>query len=241
MDKVLNFQTSLFGSFIDIRPKSDLVFSLLSNLKDDQFIPGTVDLATIDVKTGKLTTESRMQFISQNKTWSIVFLQERIDFNYNFQENTEEIRSIEDLSNYANSLIEKVFSVFCETTGNRLAVNCKILMEEFSEEEFNIFVNRFTIPLSINRDKTLAEWSVRYNHYNQINVEEDKTEQSNCIIEMSQVMNVVNSDKKRVLISLDVNTLQENQESRFKYGDLLKFSEGARSFMKKALQEVEGV
>ena len=241
MDKVLNFQTSLFGSFIDIRPKSDLVFSLLTNLKDEQFIPGTVDLATIDIKTGKLTTESRMQFISQNKTWSIVFLQERIDFNYNFQENTEEIRNVEVLSKYANNLINKVFSVFCETTGNRLAVNCKILMEEFSEEEFKTFANRFTIPLNINMDKILAEWSVRYNHYNQINVEVDKTEQSNCIIEMSKVMDVINSDKKRVLISLDVNTLQENQESRFKYGNLLKFSEGALVFMKKALNEVEGV
>ena len=239
MDKILNFQTSLFGSFIDIKPKSDLVFSLLSNLKDEQFIPGTVDLATIDIKTGKLTTESRMQFISQDKTWSIVFLQERIDFNYNFQENTEKIKNIEKLSAHANHLINKVFSEFSETTGNRLAVNCKILMEEFSEEQFNAFVNRFIVPLNINKNGKLAEWSVRYNYNNQINVDIEKKEQSNCIIDISQVINKVNSEEKRVLISLDVNTLKENQEPRFKYENLLKFSDGAKRFMKEALQEVE--
>lgn len=56
---------------------------------------------------------------------------------------------------------------------------------------------------------------------------------------MSQVINKVNSEEKRVLISLDVNTLKENQEPRFKYENLLKFSDGAKRFMKEALQEVE--
>ena len=82
MDKILNFQVSLFGRFIDIKPKTDIILKLLTNLQEEAFIPGTVDLAVLDPMTKKITTDSRIQMISQNKAWSIVFLEERIDFNY---------------------------------------------------------------------------------------------------------------------------------------------------------------
>jgi hypothetical protein len=73
MDKILNFQVSLFGRFIDIKPKTDIILKLLTNLQDEAFIPGTVDLAVLDPMTRKITTDSRIQMVSQDKTWSIVF------------------------------------------------------------------------------------------------------------------------------------------------------------------------
>lgn len=45
MDKILNFQVSLFGRFIDIKPKTDIILKLLTNLQEEAFIPGTVDLS----------------------------------------------------------------------------------------------------------------------------------------------------------------------------------------------------
>ena len=39
MEKIVNFQTSLFGSFINIKPRTAVVLSLLNNLKDESFIP----------------------------------------------------------------------------------------------------------------------------------------------------------------------------------------------------------
>ena len=88
MDKVLNMQVSLFGSFINIKFETEIVIKLLTALKDDGFVPGSVDVASVDIPTGKMTVDSRMQMISPNKTWSIVFLPERIDFNYNYQPET---------------------------------------------------------------------------------------------------------------------------------------------------------
>jgi len=94
VDKVLNLQMSLFGSFINIKPETDIVINLLTSLKEDKFIPGSADIASVDLKTGKMNVESRMQMISPDKTWSIVFLPERIDFNYNYQEGTTVFKNI---------------------------------------------------------------------------------------------------------------------------------------------------
>ena len=48
MEKIVNFQTSLFGSFINIKPRTAVVLSLLNNLKDESFIPGTIDLLSLN-------------------------------------------------------------------------------------------------------------------------------------------------------------------------------------------------
>ena len=50
-------------------------------------------------------------------------------------------------------LIEKVFSVFPDTTGNRIAFNGKILLNEMTDEEIDRFMNEFSSPISIYKDK----------------------------------------------------------------------------------------
>ena len=66
--------------------------------------------------------------VSEDKTWNIVFLENRIDFNYNYRPDTQKYIKIDDLCNYVKNLVEKVFRTFPETTGNRIAVNGKILL-----------------------------------------------------------------------------------------------------------------
>ena len=94
MDKVLNFQTSLFGNFADIKPDTKTILNLLTCLQEEDFIPGSFEVNKIDMQTGKLTTESRLQLVSTDRAKSIVFLEERIDFNYNFNDKTSIFKSI---------------------------------------------------------------------------------------------------------------------------------------------------
>ena len=61
MDRILNLQVSLFGSFIDIKPETNIILNLMTALKEESFIPGTVDLAVLDPTTQKITTDSRIQ------------------------------------------------------------------------------------------------------------------------------------------------------------------------------------
>lgn len=243
MDKVLNMQVSLFGSFINIKFETEIVIKLLTALKDDGFVPGSVDVASVDIPTGKMTVDSRMQMISPNKTWSIVFLPERIDFNYSYQPETTTYQYVDNLLTYANVLIEKVFSVFSSTTGYRLALNCRLALENMTDGDLKQFCSRFTKPLSAYGGEAYAEWGVRFNSRGKLKVSEDSEEDCNRITEMMQVENQSDVEKDNnihnIVVVVDVSTMVLNLSQRFKYNNLIFFANNAAKFVSEVTNEIE--
>lgn len=67
MEKIVNFQTSLFGSFINIKPRTAVVLSLLNNLKDESFIPGTIDLLSLNPVSGELQLKIEFKWCQKIK------------------------------------------------------------------------------------------------------------------------------------------------------------------------------
>ena len=49
-----------------------------------------------------------------------------------------------------------------------------------------------------------------------------------------------NADENRILITVDLNTIQENMDLRFKYGDMLQFSEKSKEISENIVDEIEG-
>lgn len=244
MDKVLNLQMSLFGSFRNVRLETEIVINLLTALKDEGFVPGSADIASVDLKTGKMTVDSRMQMISPNKTWIIAFLPDRIDFNYNYQVGTTVYKHIDDLLVYGKGLIEKVFSVFSSTTGNRLALNCKLVLENMTEDDLKQFCRRFTKPLSAYKDDSYAEWSVRFNAHGNFKISEIEVEECNRITEMMQIENQSGlpgeaNESRSIILSMDINTLPSNIVQRFKYDNLICFANDAARFVVEIIKEIE--
>lgn len=244
MDKVLNLQMSLFGSFRNVRLETEIVINLLTALKDEGFVPGSSDIASVDLKTGKMTVDSRMQMISPNKTWVIVFLPDRVDFNYNYQEGTTAHKLIGDLLLYGKGLVEKVFSVFSSTTGNRLALNCKLVLENMTEDDLKQFCRRFMNPLSAYEDDSYTEWSVRFNARGNFRISETEVEECNRITEMMQIesqngLPVEKKDSHSIILSMDVNTLPSNMVQRFKYDNLIFFANDAAGFVTEVTKEIE--
>lgn len=244
MDKVLNLQMSFFGSFKNVRLETEMVINLLTALKDEGFVPGSVDMATVDLKTGKMIVDSRMQLISQDKTWVIAFLPDRIDFNYNYQETTQVYKHIDDLLIYGEKLIEKVFSVFSSTTGNRLALNGKLVLENMTEGDLKLFCKRFTNPLKAYKDDAYVDWSVRFNSRGNFKISETEVERCNRITEMMQIENQSEVsaeviDAYSIILSIDVNTLLSNIAQRFRYDNLICFANDAAGFIAEITKEIE--
>lgn len=239
MDRILNFQVSLFGEFINIKPKTDIILKLLTSLQDEEFIPGTVDLAVLDAMTGKISTDSRIQMMSQDKLWSIVFLENRIDFNYNFQPNHVSFKKVDDVYEHTKRLVEKVFTVFPEITGNRIAFNGKILLNEMTDEEIEEFMNKFSSPLSVYHEKKLTEWVVKFNSRKHIEWNYN-SELCNYITEISKISMEDNENENRISVSIDVNTIHQNKDFRFKYKDIFEFSEKAKEIFNNIVKEIEG-
>lgn len=240
MDRILNFQLSMFGSFINIKPDNDITMKLMAHLQEDRFVPGTVNVAVVDAVSKKINSESRLQMVSENKFWNIVFLQERIDVNYTYLGGNEFYQDFESIFGRAINLLEKVFGVFPNTPGNRIAVNGKILINEKNANEREEFIKRFSVPLKVYGNSEIAEWNIRFNSKTFVNVSEDTVELCNNIIELGDIVGRENGKpKKRLLVTLDVNTLPENRNLRFTYKNLICLASNVKGMMENTMKEIE--
>ena len=84
MDKVIHFQMSLFGAFINIQPNQELTGKIVACLQDDDFIPSVAVVNTVDPIKKQVIREDRLQMESKDHTWHIIFFEERIDINYDY-------------------------------------------------------------------------------------------------------------------------------------------------------------
>lgn len=243
MSRVNTLQMSLFGNFINIKPKNDIIIRLLTALQEEQFIPGSADVANIDIKSGKVVVDSRMQLVSPDKTWVIVFLGDRIDFNYVYQKGTSAYTSTTRLIEYGKKLIEKVFALFADTTGSRLAVNCSVIFENLKEDEIKEICNRYTKPLNLFSEDSYTEWGIRFNSRDTVSFN-DKNELCNRIVEM-QLLEHVNGDNQSadaiqdIILSIDINTAQGTTDLLYKYLDLLCFADEASNIITNVFKEIE--
>lgn len=262
MSKVIAFQTSIFGNYGNIVPEPEIMMNILSDLKQEQFIPGTVDVAKLDLATRSLTSEARMSFVKTDKTWKIVFLEERIDFNYEYQKGTDEFY-ISQLFEYSRLLIEKIFKVFSAITGFRLGINCNIHITKLNiDEEKTPYGENLILPIyKEENDAHLRHWAT--SSVTEINIPiNEKKEICNHRVEISQILGketdeqeesdndgidiefpmIVNEDLGigLVKVEFDINTLAEKREERFCPDDLVYFSKETQKYMEQSIQYLEG-
>lgn len=241
MEKVVNFQVSLFGSFVNIQPNNEITMRLINNLREFNFVPGIANVSTVDTENKKVVSENRLQMVTQNGEWLIVFFQERIDFNYNYLGGDTIYSNLDDIFMIASNMVSKTFSTFADTKGCRMAVNGRFLLKSMTIEEKASFVKRFSTPFSVFGKNDIIEWNVHFNSLGPMTVKENIIEKCNNIIEIGDIIGINTNDKKtenRMAVVIDVNTDPHNFEFRFKYNDLLKFMESAKPFMHKALEEI---
>lgn len=244
MDKALNFQISLFGSFTNIQPDLGLTMRINSSLQDDGFVPATVQVNTFNPVEQKMLQETRLQMVSTDKMWTVVFLAERIDINYSFMGGDNGFTSLDGVAEKAKSICKKAFSPIAKTTGTRLAINGQFLLKEMDDTTKRTFISRFLIQPKVYEDKPLCEWNVRYNSLTNIYTSEKTLEQCNFIINLGDVIGIDSQTgciKRGTSLGIDINTSPQNIENKYTIKDLLYFCDGALENMKKALYEIEGI
>lgn len=244
MDKVLNFQISLFGSFTNVQPNLELTMQINNSLREEGFVPGTVQVNTFDPIEQKMMSETRLKMVSTDKVWSVVFFAERIDVNYSYQGGENGIVSLDEVSEKAKRICKKAFAPIAATTGTRLAVNGQFLLGNMDDAVKKEFVSRFLIQPKVYNDGPLSEWSVRFNSLTGIHTSETSLESCNFIINLGDIIGIdtkTGTASLRTGLGIDINTLPQNIENKYTINELLYFSCGAIENMKKALAEIEGV
>lgn len=238
MDKILNYQVSLFGQFMNIKPEQTLINKLLSILKD--FLPGVTNISSINILTNQIQVEERMQFVSSDRSYSIVFLPDRIDICYiynpslkNEKDFDEIIRKITELLSILNSVNE-----FSTLPSNRLATSCNCLSRMFNSKDYTDFINTQTNKDIFFKDKKLFEWGIRYNSKFEEIISE-KTEFTNHIIDIKKAFQN-NSEINQFVMLFDINTDPINILNRFAFTDLINFQNTANTLIKGYINAIEG-
>lgn len=244
--KIINFQLSMFGEFSNISSDTSLIIKLLSALQDKNFLPGTLNSASVDVQTGKFTVNNKLQLYSPNKSWTISFLDNRIDFNYSYHEMDPRIWSIDSLIEYGGSLIDNVFPVLnTDMKGNRLAVNSKMIFDDMTDEQLDKIGKKLVPSPTEDYKKNYIDWRLSLNSQEEILFPQDHKETYNRILEILKYNYFENSaptqqrlPKKTMMISLDLNTLPQKMESRFTKDSLKYFSNKVRNFIENTVNSI---
>lgn len=242
MEKVLNFQLSLFGSFVNIQPNLQLTNIIANNLREDDFLPSIAVVNAVDPVNKQVIVENRLQMESKDHSWHVVFFAERIDINYTYPGGEPYFSDIKSIIDRGKQICEHTFAAIAGTTGVRIAVNGRFLVKNLTETEKQEFIKRFAIIPQIYGGKPVTEWNVHFNAPTELSFG-DKKEICNNIIEVYDIIGIDpknNTMSPRMAIGLDINTDQTNQELKYRYQDILDFADVSGLLMESALHEIEG-
>ena len=242
MEKVLNFQLSLFGSFVNVQPNLLLTNRIAENLRDDSFVPSIAVVNAIDPVKKQVITENRLQMESKDHTWHIVFFAERIDIDYTYPGGDAFYTDVKDIIAKGKELCTHTFKAIADTTGIRIAVNGRFLVNDMSAEEKQKFIRRFAIIPQVFESNLVTEWNVHFNAPKEL-VFGDKKDICNNILEVYDILGIDPRNQTvspRMAIGLDINTNQANTDQKYKYTDILYFADVAGELMDSALREIEG-
>lgn len=236
MDKILNYQISLFGNFIDINADDEAAKSLL-NLFDD-FTAGYTLLTTADFKTGQLLNTKRLQLRSKTHNLLITFMPERIDLNYQYEPFIkDEVLTIDEVFKELSTLLVKFNSHFSELLGNRLATSCNILSPKYQTDKMNEIITRFSNKsIFFSENDYISEWSLRFNSNTEYTIN-NASERINRLVTLSVPQNPEYKDQ--ILMIIDINTIPFNQKNRFTFNNLIQFADEGKKIMDNYLKKFE--
>lgn len=238
MEKIIRYQFSTFGKY-NVSPEPNIISKLMTELNKDStvmFLPNIVNTQQVEIPTNKITTISNLGFIDNSRMYSLVILEDRIDFNYNIID--EPNINLEKLNDLSMDIMEKIFNTL-DLTSNRLAVNLQLVHLMNSSEQLMKFGNRIINGIDFYKKNQLCEWSSRVNSQLQINMEDQK-ETINVITDIAAGENSIDNELG-VLYHIDINTIPEMMDFRFKKDSFKSFLSNIKPVASNIIDEVKGL
>lgn len=239
MTRFINMQFSIFGEYTDIKVTQENVFKLMEEFKGNKLLPLTVTNQNVNFNTGKVETESRISFISEDKYFNFIINNNRIDFNYEVlnmeQDNIDNFT--ENLFKYFNEIYMQINNVF-KINGNRLALNVNILGDSRIDGNIKNYYNNHIKWIDFYKDKDINDISYSVSGRTDISIGLNR-EAINVITEVKTATNNDNSEQ-RLIAHFDLNTLYENSEMRFSKQEVEDFLNNLKPILSKLVVDFKG-
>lgn len=232
MEKILNYQASLFGNFTEIKANTTTLNTYTVSFPS--FLPSVINLAAFDIRTNSIKNDNRLQLITNDQLYSINFLPDRIDICYNWNPMSIAETDIKKLSDNILDYVRRLYNILSSKSGIRIATSCNILSNESSVQEMDTIISKYSSPKNFfEQENNTFEWSIRYNAQFNMNFD-SKTELTNHIVNIERL-----PKKNQFVVLFDINTDPQNQLQRFSFSDLEKFSNEANTKIQEYIKKFE--
>ena len=237
-DIIGKYQASLFGNLADLGPSPEVSSKLLMLFKDKNLLPNTFQ--EISVHT---PPQPRLRLSSQNNEWNLIFAIKRLDIEKNATDpKGQNLGTVEEFAEQAHELFNRILTEF-KKKGNRISLITSGMLKEMSQEKLADIYGKLFKPIPTYRDHPPFEWNAR--SVARMTLEINGFQESiNVITNINRVRgrlmqpnNILEFD--RIEIGFDINTISENQETRFSVEAIESFFSGANEIRNQILKDVE--
>jgi len=233
------YQASVFGNFADIEPTPDIISKVMILFHDKSLIPGTVQ-ETSQRDAGQ---PLRLRISSPNDEWNISFLTQRINIEKkSIDPKGQNLGPIKDFIKESCDFFERILSEF-KKKGNRVALITGGLLREMTHDRLNHIYCRLFKPISFYDENIPFEWNSRSAAKLILNAGE-LAEKVNVITIINRIQGHMAQSQSlskfdRIEVAFDINTTQENPETRFDMTFINAFFSEAYKIRVKILQKLE--
>lgn len=233
------YQASIFGNLADILPSPEVISKMLKLFHDKNLLPGTFQ----EISPHSMGPQLRLRLSSPDNEWNVTFATHRMDVEKNPTDpKGQNLGSVEMFTNEANEFFSRILTKF-KRKANRISLITSGLLREMTNDKLADIYNKLFNPIGFYQKNSPFEWNSRCAARVTFQID-DSPEHVNMITNINRVHghfiqpNIV-MDFDRIEVGFDINTIQENQETRFDIGSLNSFYLKAAKLRDKILSELE--
>jgi hypothetical protein len=239
IDILGKYQVSIFGNFADIQPTTDVISKMITLFRDKNLLPGTFQ----EISQFAIGPQLRLRLSSPNNEWSINFATQRIDIEKNpIDPKGENLGIPENFTKESCELFDRVLAEY-KKRANRVSLITSGMFKEMTKERLeDIYVKLFN-PINFYNKNKPFEWNYRSVAKFPCKVG-TITELFNVITSLNRVQGhmvqpnfTINFD--RIEVAFDINTTQDNPETRFDMNFIKNFFSEANTLRSSILKDLE--
>lgn len=241
IDIVAKYQATVFGNFGDIQPTTDIISKVMTLFRDRGLIPGTFQ----ELSQLAMGPQLRLRISSPNNEWNINFATQRIDIEKNHVDpKGQNLGSPEVFTKEVCEFFSRILTEF-NRKANRIALITSGLLKEMTQDRLNDIYCRLFRPIDFYKTNNPFEWNSRAVARITLDIAKN-CEQLNVITNINRIqgqmvrpgdVGILNFD--RIETAFDINTAQENPETRFDTTCVDSFFSEAVDIRAKILKSLE--
>ncbi|MEL7569793.1 MAG: hypothetical protein AAGU14_04440 [Eubacteriaceae bacterium] len=245
MDYFINYQMGLFGTFSNIKPSPENVSKLMTNLNNSnndikiRFIPSIIKAFNINIDESEFIYDDRIQMITEDKVWSIDFLPNRIDINYSYKENNDKFYLLQDLNDISKE-ISKIIESVIEKKFYRLAINCKMYIENMNNQDIQSYIRKLIIPLKYYQEKEIINFNMNLQSKCELKIN-DIEEKINTITKLSTDKIKIKDESIKLIAIFDINTSKDETKERFSTDNLNLFCDEVKKIINNLVEDIRSI